>query len=241
MAADGADIIDIGGESTRPGADPLPARRRSCGACCRSSSGWRRGSRSRSPSTPTRRGSPGRRSTAAPRSSTTSAACSTTRSWARSPPSSGAALILMHTRGRSAGMYDLAVYDGSRAGRRAGAGRGRRPGGARGRVARRDHRRSRPRVRQAGGAQLRGAGAARHAGRARSTDPVGPFPQVVPESRLGEREPSAREWGTAAAVDAPACCSARTSSAFTASPHMVDVVRVSDRLRASAQANSSAW
>ena len=99
MVADGADIIDIGGESTRPGAtrstpdeelrrvlpvierlarasgvpisiDTYKAAVARDGACAR-----------------------------ARRSSTTSAACSTTRSWRRSSPSTGAALVLMHNRG----------------------------------------------------------------------------------------------------------------------------------------------
>ena len=34
---DGAAIVDVGGESTRPGSDPVSRRRRSCAACCRSS------------------------------------------------------------------------------------------------------------------------------------------------------------------------------------------------------------
>ena len=80
--------------------------------------------RFRSRSTPTRRGSPARRSRAAPPSSTTSAACSTTRSSAAVAAASGAALVLMHTRGRSAACTTLAVYDGRAAGRRAGARRG---------------------------------------------------------------------------------------------------------------------
>ena len=39
MEADGADIIDVGGESTRPGAEPV-AEARSWRACCRSSRRW---------------------------------------------------------------------------------------------------------------------------------------------------------------------------------------------------------
>ncbi len=34
LAREGADILDVGGESTRPGAEPV-APRRSCGGCCR--------------------------------------------------------------------------------------------------------------------------------------------------------------------------------------------------------------
>ena len=41
MVADGADLLDVGGESTRPGAEPL-ARTRNVGACFRSSKVLRR-------------------------------------------------------------------------------------------------------------------------------------------------------------------------------------------------------
>ena len=41
LVAEGADILDVGGESTRPGRSPCPPRR-SCGGCCRSSRGSRR-------------------------------------------------------------------------------------------------------------------------------------------------------------------------------------------------------
>ena len=47
LAAEGAAILDVGGESTRPGADPVPSRR-SSRASSRSSQAWpaSRGSRS---------------------------------------------------------------------------------------------------------------------------------------------------------------------------------------------------
>ncbi|MDZ7747525.1 MAG: dihydropteroate synthase [Halofilum sp. (in: g-proteobacteria)] len=51
MVAEGADILDVGGESTRPGAEDVPSTR-SAGACCRWSRRWRSGSRCRSRSTP---------------------------------------------------------------------------------------------------------------------------------------------------------------------------------------------
>ena len=77
MAADGADLIDVGGESTRPGAEPLPAdeeMRRVLPVVERLAG--RAPSRFRS--TPTRRRSRAKPSRAARSSSTTSAACSTT-------------------------------------------------------------------------------------------------------------------------------------------------------------------
>ena len=61
----------------------------------------RRASTCRSPSTPTRRRPPTPRSPRARRSSTTSAACGTSRSSREVVARRGAAIILMHTRGRS--------------------------------------------------------------------------------------------------------------------------------------------
>ena len=37
LAADGAAIVDVGGESTRPGATRIDAAGRDCAVCCRSS------------------------------------------------------------------------------------------------------------------------------------------------------------------------------------------------------------
>jgi dihydropteroate synthase len=45
MAEEGAAIVDIGGESTRPGPHWGSSPKRSCGACCRSSSEWPRACR----------------------------------------------------------------------------------------------------------------------------------------------------------------------------------------------------
>ena len=41
----GADLIDVGGESTRPGASPLSAADEGCAASSRSSGGWPAGCR----------------------------------------------------------------------------------------------------------------------------------------------------------------------------------------------------
>ena len=85
-----------------PSRSPRP---RSSRACCRWSRRSPGGCASRFRSTPTRPRSRARRSTRARRSSTTSAACGTTRRWRASSPTRGAALVLMHTRGRSDDMY----------------------------------------------------------------------------------------------------------------------------------------
>src|SRR3954469_3978699 len=110
MAADGADIIDVGGESTRPGAEPLPAEEE------------------------LRRVIPVVQQLALrvdiPISIDTYKADVAHAAIAGGATivndvsgllyepalggvaaASGAALILMHTRGRSRGMYELATYD----------------------------------------------------------------------------------------------------------------------------------
>ena len=60
LVAAGADILDVGGESTRPYAEPVPLAEELRRAC-RSSPPWPRSSPSPSPSTPTRPRWPGRR------------------------------------------------------------------------------------------------------------------------------------------------------------------------------------
>ena len=121
MAGRGADILDVGGESTRP-APPL-REKRSCGACCRSSSGWQAGAHSHFHRHLQGAGRPRGARAAAPPSSMTSAACQYDSALGAVAAASGAALVLMHTRGRSAGMYRFAVY-GCRTGRGARARRG---------------------------------------------------------------------------------------------------------------------
>jgi dihydropteroate synthase len=110
MVADGADIIDVGGESTRPGADPLSAdeemRRVLPVVACLASQ------------------------TAVPISIDTYKAAVAREALDRGAAiindvsglqydpalghvaaEAGAALVLMHTRGRPREMYNLAVYD----------------------------------------------------------------------------------------------------------------------------------
>ena len=112
IEADGADIIDIGAESTRPGADAVDAAGGVARGCARSSRAWPR--RLRVPiSVDTYKAETARRALdagvaivndisglgydAAPR--------------ARSSRARGAALVLMHTRGRSRDMYAKRDYD----------------------------------------------------------------------------------------------------------------------------------
>ena len=75
MEADGADLIDIGGESTRPGAEPVSADEELARVLPVLRGARAAGCASRSRSTPTRPTWRARRSTPARRSSTTSAAC----------------------------------------------------------------------------------------------------------------------------------------------------------------------
>ena len=89
----------------------------------------------RSRSTPTRRSWRAKRSPRARPSSTTSAACSTTRRWRRSSRRPARRIVLMHNRGRSRDMYREAVYGdvvgeivaGARGGDRPGRGGRRSP------------------------------------------------------------------------------------------------------------------
>ena len=75
----------------------------------------------------------------------------------------------------------------------------------------------------------RRAGAARRAGRARSTDPVGPSRKSFLKAAIGEGA-GEREWGTAAAVTASVLLGAHIVRVHGVA-EMVDVVRVADLLR----------
>jgi dihydropteroate synthase len=238
MVADGADIIDIGGESTRPGADPLPAAeelRRVLPVLERLA-----------PQAGVPISIDTYKAQVAREAIDRGATIINDISGLLYEPElgevaavSGAALILMHTRGRSIGMYDLAVYEDA----------------------------SRDVTRELGEAVERAtrAGVSREAiivdpglGFAKKADhsydvlahldalaaidrPIlsGPSRKSFLKAALGEREPSAREWGTAAAVAASVFFGAHIVRVHGVR-EMVDVVRVSDRVRESAQANSSA-
>lgn len=238
MAADGADIIDVGGESTRPGADSLPEdeelRRvlpvierlaREVGIPL---------------SVDTYKASVAR--AAIDRGATIVNDISGLQYEAalgEVAAATGAALILMHTRGRSSGMYALAVYEDA----------------------------ARDVVRELADAMNRAmrAGVSREAiivdpgfGFAKRAEhsydvlarletltsldrPIlsGPSRKSFLKDALGEREPSAREWGTAAAVTASVLFGAHIVRVHGVQA-MADVVRVADRIRVAAQPNSSA-
>ena len=110
MEACGADIIDVGGESTRPGADPLPAGEESARVVpiIRALAG-----RLRLPiSVDTYKASVAREALAAGASIVNDVSGLTYEpALASVVAGSGAALILMHTRGRSKDMYKEAVYE----------------------------------------------------------------------------------------------------------------------------------
>ena len=109
---------------------------------------------------------------------------------------SGAALILMHTRGRSSGMYDLAVYEDPAQDVARELGEAIERAIARGRVARRDHRRSRPRDSPSG----RNTATTCWRGSTRWPPldrPIlsGPSRKSFLKAALGEREPSGARVG----------------------------------------------
>ncbi len=111
MISDGADILDIGGESTRPGADPVTADeelRRVLPVVEALAGDLRVPVSDRHCTRPWWRA---RRSRGARRLSTTSAASSDHDGLAAVVAASGAAIVLMHNRGRSRDMYREAVYD----------------------------------------------------------------------------------------------------------------------------------
>ena len=106
MEADGADLIDVGGESTRPGADAGVGRRGTARACCRCSR--RCAGRLRVPiSIDTYKADVARAALAAGAVDRQRRQRPALRSGAgaASWPRRGAALVLMHTRGRSKTMY----------------------------------------------------------------------------------------------------------------------------------------
>lgn len=238
MAADGADIIDVGGESTRPGADPLPEGeelRRVLPVVERLAREIR---------------IPISIDTYKARIAREALECGATiindisglqydPDLGRVAASSGAALILMHTRGRSSGMYDLAVYEDAAA-----------------EVAR-ELAEAIARAVRAGVSRDAiivdpGLGFAKRAEHsydvlagldtlAALDRPIlsGPSRKSFLKAALGEREPSEREWGTAAAVTASVLLGAHIVRVHGVR-EMVDVVRVADRIRAGAQVNSRA-
>ena len=94
LDSEGAEILDIGGESTRPGAAPVPETEELARVAARDRRPARRRLRGRrSRSTPRRPRSRPRRSPRARRSSTTSPRCAATRRWRTVVAGSGARLL----------------------------------------------------------------------------------------------------------------------------------------------------
>ena len=230
MVAAGADILDVGGESTRPGADPVGAEeemRRVLPVIERLAAG-----------TPAVISIDTYKARVAREAIARGAAIVNDISGLRYEPElaavvaeTGAALVLMHTRGRSREMYELAVYDDV-AGEVAreleeAIGRARAAGVPRDAVI------VDPGFGFAKRAEHSYAALAR-LDRLTSLDrPLlsGPSRKSFLKDALGDRPPSQREWGTAAAVTASVLLGAHIVRVHGV-PEMVDVVRVADRIRA---------
>ena len=233
MVAEGADILDVGGESTRPGADPLPADeelRRVLPVV------ERLASRVNVPiSIDTYKASVARAAIAAGASIINDiSGLQYEPDLAIVAADSGAALILMHTRGRSSGMYDLAVYEDAAVD-----------------VAR-ELEQAIDRATRAGVSREAividpGFGFAKRAEHsfevlarldtlAALDRPVlsGPSRKSFLKAALGDREPADREWGTAAAVAASIIFGAHVVRVHGVR-NMVEVARVTDAIRQAAE------
>jgi dihydropteroate synthase len=229
MAAGGADIIDVGGESTRPGAEPLPAdeeRRRVLPVV------ERLAMRTGVPiSIDTYKASVARDALATGASIVNDiSGLLYEPELGRVAADAGAALILMHTRGRSKGMYDLARYEDAPADVAKELSDG---------IARAE---------QAGVTREAiivdpGLGFAKRAPHsfevlarldviAALDRPilVGPSRKSYLKDALGARDAADLEWGTAAAVAASVLLGAHIVRVHGVR-EMVDVVRVADRIR----------
>ena len=111
LAAAGARIVDVGGESAFGGRPPVPADEEAARVVPVIEAVGARARRARSRSTRTSRRSPRRRSRPARTSSTTSPGCAIP-SWPRSAPATGAGLVVMHTRVAPKGtLLDPGFYD----------------------------------------------------------------------------------------------------------------------------------
>lgn len=228
MVEQGADILDIGGESTRPGAEPLPLEEE-----------WRRVApvleglrgRARVPiSIDTYKAEIARRALALGASIINDVtALDADPDMGGVAADSGAAVVLMHHRGRSADMYARASY---------------------GDVVSEVRAELAARVRVAVAAGIRrsqvivdpGLGFAKRAAQSIETLaglggfaeldlPVlsGPSRKSFLQTPLGDRPPQLRVWGTAAAVSASIWLGAHIVRVHDVA-EMVDVVRVTDAL-----------
>ena len=229
MVEDGADILDIGGESTRPGAEPLPADEE----LHRVIPVLERLSRQvRVPiSIDTYKSVVARAAIAR------GATIVNDVSGLQYDPELGpvaanarAALILMHTRGRSREMYELAVYDD------VAVDVARELEEAIGRATRAGVRREAVVVDPGFGFAKRAEHSYQVLARldtiAAALDrPVlsGPSRKSFLKAALGDRPAQARDWGTAAAVAASVLAGAHIVRVHNVAA-MVDVVRVADRI-----------
>lgn len=232
MAEQGADILDIGGESTRPGAEPLPLEDE-----------WRRvapvleglAGRVTVPiSIDTYKAEIARRAVRLGASIVNDVtALDADPDMARVVADSGAAVVLMHHRGRSDDMYARASYTDVVSDVRAELAT---------RVAVAEQtgiQRSRIVIDPGLGFAKRAAhtmeALAGLAGFADLGLPVlsGPSRKSFLQAALGERAPHERVWGTAAAVAASVWLGAHVVRVHDV-PAMVDVVRVTDALHSAA-------
>lgn len=229
MIEDGADILDVGGESTRPGAAPVPAEEE-----LRRVLPVVRGlaSLNRVPiSVDTYKAVVAREAVATGASIVNDiSGLQHDRDLGRAVAETGAAVILMHTRGRSREMYELAVYSD---------------------VVQEVRRELQASIDRAVAAGVRlesiivdpGFGFAKRADHSYSAlaglpelaslgRPIlsGPSRKSFLQLALGERLPADREWGTAAAVTASVLLGAHIVRVHGVR-EMADVVRVADRIR----------
>lgn len=230
LEAEGADLIDVGGESTRPGADPLPAAEELARVL------------------PVVGGLAGRlrvpisidtyKTEVARAALDAGAAIVNDVSGLRYDPAlagvvaaRGAALVLMHNRGRSREMYRGAVY-GALA-REVAAELGASIDQAVAAGVARERLIVDPGIGFAKRAEHSFAALAQLDALAALDRPVlvGPSRKSFLIAALGERPPSAREWGTAAAVAAAVLAGAHIVRVHGVR-EMVEVVRVADAIRA---------
>jgi len=229
MVEDGADIIDVGGESTRPGAEPLPEAeelRRVLPVIERLAS--------RVPvpiSIDTYKASVARAAVAAGASIINDiSGLQYDGELGEVVARTGAAVVLMHTRGRSTGMYDLAHYGDAAAEvaeeLRAAMGRAVSAGIPAESII------LDPGIGFAKKAEHSSEVLARLDTLLALHRPVltGPSRKSFLKAALGERTAVEREWGTAAAVAASILLGAHIVRVHGVKA-MVDVARVSDLIR----------
>jgi dihydropteroate synthase len=229
MAADGADIIDVGGESTRPGADPLPDAeelRRVIPVI------ERLASRVAVPlSIDTYKASVARAAVAAGAVIVNDiSGLQYDSNLGAVVAETGAAVVLMHTRGRSSGMYELATYHDAAAEVASELGealvRAETAGIPRASII------LDPGIGFAKKAEHSAEVLARLDTVVALKRPIlsGPSRKSFLKAALGEREAADREWGTAAAVTASILLGAHIVRVHGVRA-MVDVARVADLIR----------